>query len=634
MYRSPLFALWRQKINKKLESLFSFVSFIRMTDSNVIFQDEVMNEIIKTDDVYYEYRTQNEDDDAVQAVKGISMSIKQGQFVVVLGRNGSGKSTLARLLKGLLIPVKGTVIIDGIDTHNNELIWEVRKTLGLVFQNPDNQIVATTVEEDVAFGPENLGIFPAEIRKRVDESLKMVGMEEYSSYSPHMLSGGQKQRIAIAGILAMEPKCIVLDEATSMLDPSGRKEVMDVLRKLNREKGITIVHITHHMEEAVEADLVMVVENGKLVLTGTPRQIFENVEQIRKAGLDVPQITALAYDLRRSGVRIDRLPLNVNEMVDTLNGLIIRKNRDNSDSAWCHVVKEYKPGSPIIKVRDLSHVYMPGSAFEQKALYDMNLTVNKGEILGIIGQTGSGKSTLVQHFNGILKATSGTIEVDGLKAEGNDLKKLRQKVGIIFQYPEHQLFEETVYKDIIFGLTKLGLDDEEIKKRVFHVIDILGISPELLEKSPFELSGGQKRRVAIAGVLVMKPKVLVLDEPTAGLDPQGSSEVFKLLSRLNREEGTTIIIISHNMEEIAAFCHRVAVMNKGRLVFCDTVSNVFSRYEELKKYNLDIPKITELSRILYNIGYDLPQTILTVDEAKEFIISMINTGAGVRHNDK
>lgn len=587
-----------------------------------------MNDMIKTDNIYYEYMTQNEDGIAVQAVKGVSMSIKQGQFVVVLGRNGSGKSTLARLLNGLLIPGKGTVIIDGIDTHNDELIWEVRRTLGLVFQNPDNQIVATTVEEDVAFGPENLGISPDGIRKRVDDSLKMVDMEKYSEYSPHMLSGGQKQRIAIAGILAMEPKCIVLDEATSMLDPRGRKEVMFVLKKLNREKGITIVHITHHMEEAVEADLVMVMEDGRLVLAGTPRQIFENVEELRKAGLDVPQITALAYDLRKSGVRMDVLPLNKDEMVNTIRRLIKRNNSKRLISSSNQTEKEYNPDSPIIKVRDLSHIYMQGSAFQQKALNGINLTVNKGEILGIIGQTGSGKSTLVQHFNGILKATSGTVEVDGLKADGKDLKELRQKVGLIFQYPEHQLFEETVYKDIVFGLTRLGIDAREMKKRVFHVIDLLGISPELLDKSPFELSGGQKRRVAIAGVLVMKPKVLILDEPTAGLDPQGSLEVFKILSRLNQQEGTTIIIISHNMEEIAAFCHRVAVMNKGRLVFCDTASNVFSRYEELRSYNLDIPKITDLFRELHDSGYNLPKTVLTVEEARDSILGVIDAETG------
>lgn len=588
-----------------------------------------MNEIIKTDDVYYEYMTQNEDDLVIQAVKGVSMSIKQGQFVVVLGRNGSGKSTLARLLNGLLIPRKGTVIIDGIDTHNEELIWEVRKTLGLVLQNPDNQIVATTVEEDVAFGPENLGMPRSEIRIKVDESLRMVAMEEYSEYSPHMLSGGQKQRIAIAGILAMEPKCIVLDEATSMLDPRGRKEVMDVLKKLNREKGITIALITHHMEEAVEADQVMVMEDGRLALTGTPGQIFENVEQIRRAGLDVPQITSLAYELKKSGVNINKLPLNLEDMINTIKGLIKRKDSKSFNISSHYSAKENEyDAEPIIKVRDLSHVYMEGSAFEQRALNNINLTVNKGEILGIIGQTGSGKSTLVQHFNGILKATSGTIEVDGLKAEGKDLKELRQKVGLIFQYPEHQLFEETVYKDIIFGLTRMGMTAEEMKSRVYHVIDLLGISPELLEKSPFELSGGQKRRVAIAGVLVMKPKVLILDEPTAGLDPRGSSEVFKILSKLNKQEGTTIIIISHNMEEVAAFCDRVAVMNKGRLAFCDTTPNVFSRYEELKSYNLGIPKISELFRGLHNSGYDLPQTVLTVDEARSSIIGMINADMG------
>ncbi len=589
-----------------------------------------MNEMIKTDDVYYEYLTQNEDDLVVQAVKGVSMSIEQGQFVVVLGRNGSGKSTLARLLNGLLLPRKGTVIIDGIDTHNDELIWEVRKTLGLVLQNPDNQIVATTVEEDVAFGPENLGVPPVQIREKVDESIRAVGMEDYQKHSPHMLSGGQKQRIAIAGILAMEPKCIVLDEATSMLDPHGRKEVMAVLKKLNQEKGITIVLITHHMEEAVKADRVMVMEAGRLVLKGTPEQIFENVEEIRRAGLDVPQVTALAYNLKKSGIITEKLPLDIDEMVKILEGYL--KNRCNAainKFPYANKIKQYEQDAePIIDVRNLSHIYMQGSAFEQKALDDINLTVNKGEILGIIGQTGSGKSTLVQHFNGILKATSGTIEVDGLKAEGKDLKKLRQKVGLIFQYPEHQLFEETVYKDIIFGLTRQGMTEDEMKSRVFHVIDILGISPELLEKSPFELSGGQKRRVAIAGVLVMEPKVLVLDEPTAGLDPQGSSEVFNILTKLNKHDGTTIIIISHNMEEIAEFCNRVAVMHKGRLAFCDTSSGVFSRYEELRNYNLDIPKVTELFRVLQNSGFEFLHTVLTVDEAQKYITALINSDAG------
>lgn len=600
-----------------------------------------MNEMIKTDDVYYEYTTQSDDGAAVQAVKGISLSIEQGSFVVVLGRNGSGKSTLARLMNGLLIPRKGTVIVDGISTSNREMIWEIRKTLGLVFQNPDNQIVATTVEEDVAFGPENMGVPPEEIRVMVDKSLRMVNMEGFGEYPPHMLSGGQKQRIAIAGILAMNPKCIVLDEATSMLDPNGRKEVMNVLRSLNRDKGITIVLITHHMDEAVEADHILVMESGRIILRGTPRQIFERVEELRRAGLDAPQITALAYRLNQMGIGLGRLPVTMDEMI-TLMKKLLDSSRLTSKvikKAPYEVLKhdeEIKQDGnikdpPIIKVRDLCHTYMPGSTFERKALKNINLTIYEGERFGIIGQTGSGKSTLVQHFNGILKPGSGTLEVDGLKAEGKELKELRRKVGLIFQYPEHQLFEETVYKDIAFGLNKLKLSQDEVKERVFHAIDLLDIQPELLDKSPFELSGGQKRRVAIAGVLVMQPKVLILDEPTAGLDPRGSSELFKILSNLNKKEGTTIIVISHNMEEIAAFCNRVAVMNEGSIVMCDTTENIFKQEEELKKYGLDIPQITRLFKDISIPGIESP-TILTIDEAADFIAGISNklTGGSIQ----
>ncbi len=599
-----------------------------------------MNEMIKTDHVYYEYRTRTEENTAVKAVNDISMTINQGEFVVILGRNGSGKSTLARLMNGLLIPKEGTVLIDGLNTHDGEQIWNIRKNLGLVLQNPDNQIVATTVEEDVAFGPENLGVPSSEIRIRVNHSLKLVGMEAYAQHSPHMLSGGQKQRIAIAGILAMAPKCIVLDEATSMLDPSGRKEVLEVLHTLNREKSITIILITHHMDEAASADKVMVMQEGRLVLKGTPRQIFKNVEAVREAGLDVPQVTALAHALRIHGVTINELPVTMDEMVETTKTLlnkIAQKKASGTDirrpslSVFSTQMREASPEAQqqnIITIKDLSHVYMPGTTYQQSALKNINLTVRKGEILGIIGHTGSGKSTLVQHLNGILKPTTGTLVIDGLEATGKALKELRKKVGLIFQYPEHQLFEETVYKDITFGLLKMGLSQEEIKTRVFHVIDLLGISPELLEKSPFELSGGQKRRVAIAGVLAMEPHVLILDEPTAGLDPKGSTEVFKILSKLNQDEGTTNIIISHNMEDIAAFCHRVAVMHKGEMVLCDTAREIFSKDEALKQYGLDIPKITALFKQLIVEGYDLPSPVLTVKEGTGILVDSFTKAIG------
>ncbi|NLM76381.1 MAG: energy-coupling factor transporter ATPase [Clostridiaceae bacterium] len=589
-----------------------------------------MNEMIRIDNVSYEYRTQAESYLYDRAVDGVTANIMQGEFVVILGRNGSGKSTLARLLNALLIPVEGAIYVDGMDTKDGELTWHIRKNVGLVFQNPDNQIVSTTVEEDVAFGPENLGLPQEIIRERVDASLKLVDMMDYAQHSPHMLSGGQKQRIAIAGILAMEPKCIVLDEATSMLDPQGRKDVMSILHKLNKEKGITIVLITHHMSEATYADRAIIMQEGRILLEGTPRSIFERIETVRSAGLDVPKITDLADRLKKRGFSINGLPITRSEMVSALKNIIKYKdvtpfvkkrqqiNLNNSSHA-----------KDIITVKDLNYVYMPGTTYEKEALKNINLSIKEGEIFGIIGHTGSGKSTLVQHFNGILKPTSGNIEVDGQPITGKNLKELRKKVGLIFQYPEQQLFEETVYKDITFGLQRMNFSEAEIKERVLQVIDLLDLSPELLDKSPFELSGGQKRRVAIAGVLIMKPKVLVLDEPTAGLDPSGSREVFNILTELNKKEGTTIVLISHSMDDIAEYCHRVAVMNNGELVMCDTVENVFLKSEQISTMGLDIPQITELFNTLAQDINGLPQPVLTVESAVEVLDNLINqTGGG------
>lgn len=252
------------------------------------------------------------------AIDGVDITINKGEFVVVLGHNGSGKSTFAKHINGLLIPTEGKVIVAGYDTSVDENIWEVRSKAGMVFQNPDNQIVATIVEEDVAFGPENLGVEPKEIRKRVDDALERVNMSEYKKHGPHLLSGGQKQRVAIAGILAMMPECIVLDEPTAMLDPSGRKEVVETILDLNKNHGITIVFITHFMEEAVKADRIYVMDQGKVIVDGTPRQVFKNVEIMKNLGLDVPQMTELAYELSKSGVNIKTDVLTIDEMVNEL----------------------------------------------------------------------------------------------------------------------------------------------------------------------------------------------------------------------------------------------------------------------------------------------------------------------------
>lgn len=257
-------------------------------------------------------------EDQVFALNGVSLSVKKGEFVCILGHNGSGKSTLARHLNALLLPVSGTVYIEGMDTQEDANIWLIRQKAGMIFQNPDNQLVDSIVEDDIAFGPENLGMEPSQIRLNVDEALKEVNMEEYRKASPNHLSGGQKQRIAIAGVLAMKPDCIVLDEPTAMLDPRGRADVMQTLKRLNKEEGMTIIHITHYMEEAVEADRVVVMDQGKVVMTGTPREVFSRVEELKHLGLDVPPMTELSYLLRKDGIDVPQDTLTVDEMVEAL----------------------------------------------------------------------------------------------------------------------------------------------------------------------------------------------------------------------------------------------------------------------------------------------------------------------------
>jgi energy-coupling factor transport system ATP-binding protein len=278
-----------------------------------------MTKMIETIDLVYEY--QKDEDERIMALKKVGLKVKKGEFVAILGHNGSGKSTLAKLMNAIYLPSGGKVYIKNMDTTNEEKIWEIRRTAGMVFQNPDNQIVATTVEEDVAFGPESLGVAPKEIRERVEGAMKAVGIDEFRKKSPHLLSGGQKQRVAIAGVLAMKPECIILDEPTAMLDPSGRKEVMDTIVKLNKE-GITVIHITHFMDEAVKADRIVVMDNGNIALDGKPKDVFSNVDRLKQLGLDVPQVTLLAHELKNEGIAISENILTVDEMVNELCRLL------------------------------------------------------------------------------------------------------------------------------------------------------------------------------------------------------------------------------------------------------------------------------------------------------------------------
>lgn len=278
--------------------------------------------IVKTEDLTFEYIRRDEDGNVEsihRALDKVSLDVKEGDFICVLGANGSGKSTFAKHLNSILLPTEGTVWIDGMDSKDEEKLLQIRQTAGMVFQNPDNQIIGQVVEEDVAFGPENMGIETSKIRERVDEALSSVGMLDYAKKSPNKLSGGQKQRVSIAGVLAMHPKCIVLDEPTAMLDPSGRKEVIKAIRQLNKNEGITIILITHYMEETIYSDKIFVMHQGKIAMEGTPREIFTRVEELKEYKLEVPKITLLAYELRQKGMRIPECILTVKELTDALS---------------------------------------------------------------------------------------------------------------------------------------------------------------------------------------------------------------------------------------------------------------------------------------------------------------------------
>ena len=580
-------------------------------------------DFIKSKDLKYEYTKfddENNKKEVVKALKGVDITVKKGEFVSVLGHNGSGKSTFAKLVNGLNMLTDGTLYVRGLDASNSENIWDIRQNVGMVFQNPDNQIIATVVEEDVAFGPENIGMPPEEIVKNVDIALKAVSMEEFKKAAPAYLSGGQKQRVAIAGILAMKPECIVLDEPTAMLDPLGRKEVMDTITRLNSEEGITIVLITHYMEEAALADKIYVINDGEIAIEGTPREIFKNVNKMRELYLDVPQITELSYLINKENEKMPNDILSIEEFVNKAKEIGFVDNFKYEKNP-----KPIKSSEPILEIKNLTHIYGKETAFEKVALKNVNITINKGDFVGLIGHTGSGKSTLIQHLNALVKANEGGVYFKGqdINADKSKLKFIRQNIGLVFQYPEHQIFESTIYDEVAFGPKNCGLSGDELDKRIKEALDFVGMGESFYKKSPFDLSGGQKRRVAIASVLAMKPEILILDEPIAGLDPYGRDEILGNIKKMHNDLGITIILVSHSMEDISNIADKILVMNKGQVAMYDTVDNVFSQADELTKIGLNAPQMTLLFLELRKMGLNVPVNIYNVKEAAEILVSAL-----------
>lgn len=583
-------------------------------------------DIITIENLSFDYITRDENGEVTERVpvlKNVNLNVPEGQFLAVLGHNGCGKSTLAKHFNAILTPTDGKVTVCGIDTADDDRIYDIRQSVGMVFQNPDNQIVATIVEEDVAFAPENLGVEPKEIRRRVDEALKQVDMYDFREHAPHQLSGGQKQRVAIAGIIAMQPRCIVMDEPTAMLDPKGRREVMKTIKRLNKEQGITVILITHYMDEAAQADRVVVMDEGCIIMDDVPRKIFAQAKKLRSVGLDVPQVTELCCMLREKGVNISNEIIFEDECAEAIADLPLKKHRAEITRKATLVPKTEERTPDVARLENVTYKYSIGTPFEKTAVDNVSLSIAKGEFVGIIGHTGSGKSTLIQHLNGLIKPTEGTVSIDGadIHSKEVELRDIRFKVGLVFQYSEHQLFEDTVAKDIAYGPKNMGLSEEEINKAVEEAAESMGIT-HLLEKSPFELSGGQQRRVALAGVLAMDPEVLILDEPAAGLDPKGRDKILGLIKQYHEKSGRTILLVSHSMEDIVKFASKVLVMNKGRLFCYDETDKVFEQTSELVSIGLDVPQITRLSHKLLEKGIDIGNDIYTTERAAERILTL------------
>lgn len=550
------------------------------------------------------------------ALDDVSLQLKKGESVAVIGSNGSGKTTLVKLFNALIVPDKGEVRVDGLDTRDKKSQRLIRQKVGMVFQNPDNQIISTSVEREIAFGLENLALPYEEMKRRVEWALERFHLRECRNHSPHRLSGGEKQRVALAAVLSMEPKYLILDEPTSLLDSQGKREVLSLIQELVEQKKVTVIHITQFAEEAVPADRVLVMHQGKILHDGPPKEVLRRKEELENVGLEAPFPLRIASDLRQKGWSISEECLTIDDLANEISGNLQAhkmKLRGGAVDGRPWTVDE---GSPQISVKEVTYLYDQGLSTERKALDRINLEIEKGDFIGLIGPTGSGKSTLVQHLNGLLFPTSGEVMVEevNLKDKSADLKKIRQKVGLVFQFPERQLFEDTVQEDIAFGPKNLGLSKEEIDGRVRESMGSVGLDFEqFAHRSPFFLSGGEQRKVAIAGILALKPEILVLDEPTCGLDAKSTGEIKKLLKQLN-SAGVTIILISHNMDLIAELAKKVILLDRGKLLaFCGK-EELFEDTDRTRALGLDFPQVLELVRKLGEKGIEVRGQFFSEEE--------------------
>jgi len=547
------------------------------------------------------------------SIRNVNLHVKRGEFLVITGPSGAGKTTLCLALNGL-IPQTATGRLEGVVTTlgmntKTTPVYEIAKKVGIVFQDPESQFLVGTVKYDVVYALENLLTPREEMLKLLDWSLKITRLEGFEHRLSFRLSGGQKQRVAIAAGLTLRPEILILDEPTAELDPVGKTEVFSTIKKLNEEYGMTIVLVTHDIEQVVDlTDRIVVMNEGQIVTEGEPRAtLVEQREKMRELGVKVPQVIELGGLLKQREI-IPTIPLNLQEAHTLLSNLVeSRRVRSKIARARSDKSERVKENSPIIEVKELSFTY-PDPPIT--ALQNVNLKIYSGEMVGIIGQNGSGKTTLVRHFNGLLKPSKGQVIVDGIDTSKATVAELSAKTGYVFQNPDHQIFSNTVRDEVSFGPRNLGFSQKEIEQNVNTALETFELV-ELVNENPFFLSKGERERVAIAAILAMKPKIVIVDEPTTGQDWKTSMDIMNQCKKLNAM-GTTIIAISHDMRLIAENMKKIIVMSQGKILLEGPTPEVFSKPDILKETFLEPPQITQLAVMLNEFGF--PRDIVKVED--------------------
>lgn len=564
----------------------------------------------------------------VVALDHVSFSIPAGKRTCIVGANGSGKSTVASILSGLSAPDEGTVTFLGTTVVTDgqadfEAYKTIRPQLGLVFQNPEDQIICSVVADDIAFGLENLQVPSDQITPLVEEQITLGTLTEFASENPQMLSGGQQQRVAISGALVMKPQILILDEPSAALDVVHRNNVMGLVEKL-RAAGKTIVHVTHFMDEVVSADHVIALDDGHVAFEGTPEALFEQHELVECLHLEEPFAYQVAHALNNRGIVVCKSP-SAERVLSELTGLLATAAQGarsaDAATAGCDAIGSAS-GSAAVSVRDVTFSY------QKPVLKNISVDVQKGSHVAVIGSTGSGKSTLARLICALDTPDAGSLCVTGLDTrQKQNRRKLHGIVGYVMQRPERQLFAQTVAEDVAFGPTNLGLSTCDVASAVNAALELVGLSHKA-DASPFELSGGQQRLCALAGVIAMHPKVLVLDEPTSGLDPYYCSELRKIINAV-LEDGCTVIELTHSMED-AAETDQIIVLHEGDLVFSGSPQQTYTHFSEaeFQELGLGIPHaLVWAQRLSRATGINLGEP-LTLSELVDALVATLPTNFG------